>query len=228
MKRGLQALTIAIIVGYWIYSIWAGLLRPGAGHMPDSVADIALFVCIKTVIAATVISFLLRANDERWAELGFSPGFLASSLLRGSVFAIGLFLLLNVVVGSLLASLTPGGGSEAIRVLFRDPRQAPLWIFAGIVGGGFTEELIRAFVLTRFDKASGKLGLAFAIVADSVVFGIGHSYQGPDGIVKTGLTGLLFAFIFLQRRRVTDAMVTHAGFDILGIAAAYVLYSRAA
>ncbi len=94
------------------------------------------------------------------------------------------------------------------------------------MGGGFTEELIRAFVLTRFDKAFGTPGLVFAVVADSIVFGIGHSYQGSNGMVRSGIAGLLFALIFLQRRRVSDAMVAHAGFDLLGIATAYALYSR--
>lgn len=228
MKRNLQPLTIAIIVGYWTYSIWTQLLRPGAGQMPDSVREIAVFVSIKTVIAVAAIWFLLRANGERVAELGLGAGLLVRSLLRGSLLAIGLFVLVNVLVGSLLASFASGGRSDSIGVLFTDPAQAPLWIFAGIVGGGFTEELIRSFILTRFDKAFSRFGLVFAVLADSIVFGIGHSYQGSNGMVESGLLGLLFALIFLRRRRVSDAMVAHAGFDLLGIAAAYALYSHPA
>ncbi len=34
------------------------------------------------------------------------------------------------------------------------------------------------------------------------------------------------AFIYLRRRRVMDAMLVHAAFDLLGIAAAYALYGR--
>ena len=51
MRRHALPLTIAIVVAYWIYSIWTHLLRPGAGHMPDSVRAIAVFVCIRVVIA---------------------------------------------------------------------------------------------------------------------------------------------------------------------------------
>lgn len=63
-----------------------------------------------------------------------------------------------------------------------------------------------------------------ALVIDSVVFGLRHSYQGVNGATQAGLTGLAFALIFLRRRRVVDAMVAHASFDLMGIAAAYALY----
>jgi membrane protease YdiL (CAAX protease family) len=56
-----------------------------------------------------------------------------------------------------------------------------------------------------------------ALVVDSVGFGLGHSYQGVSGAVTTGLMAVLFALIFLHRRRVADAMVAHAGYDTWGI-----------
>jgi membrane protease YdiL (CAAX protease family) len=52
--------------------------------------------------------------------------------------------------------------------------------------------------------------------------------RGGAGTVTTGVSGLLFALIFLHRRRIADAMVPHAGFDLLGVAAAYALYGQRA
>jgi membrane protease YdiL (CAAX protease family) len=95
-----------------------------------------------------------------------------------------------------------------------------------VVGGGFTEELQRAFVLTRFERAFGKAGLVVALLIDSDCFGVGHLYQGYSGAVSAGITGLLLGLVFLHRRRVADAMVAHAGYDLIGVAAAYALYAR--
>ena len=125
----------------------------------------------------------------------------------------------------MLRALGTPARPEALPALFRDPREAPLWVFIAVVGGGFTEELIRAFVLTRFEHVMGRIGLAAAVVVDSVVFGLGHLYQGVTGAVQSGITGLLFALIFLKRRRVADSMVVHALFDLFGIALAYLLYA---
>jgi membrane protease YdiL (CAAX protease family) len=172
---------------------------------------------------------LLRANGERLADLGFSRHAFRLAWLPGLLFAIGLFVVVHGLVGSVLAAALGGTGtSPAVIALFRDPRDAPLWVFCAIIGGGFNEELVRAFILTRFERAWGPIGLILAVVVDSIEFGMGHLYQGIASAVGSGVTGLLFALIFLRRRRVADAMVAHAGFDLLGVAAAYALYGRRA
>lgn len=193
--------------------------------MPGSVWAIAGFVCIKTTLAVAVVWALLRANEERFLDLGFSGPFLKAALVWGPLVAAVVFLFVNVVLGSVLKALGTPARPEALPALFRDPREAPLWVFLAVVGGGFTEELIRAFILTRFERALGRIGLAVAVVVDSAVFGLGHLYQGVTAALQSGVTGLLFALIFLKRRRVADSMVAHAIFDLFGIALAYLLYA---
>jgi membrane protease YdiL (CAAX protease family) len=189
------------------------------------VGALAVYVSAKTAIVVAIVWMLLRANDERFGDLGLSGPALKAALVRGPLLAAGIFVFVNVVLGSALKALGTPARPQALPGLFRDPREAPLWVFVAIVGGGFTEELVRAFVLTRFDRAFGRAGLAAALVVDTVVFGLGHLYQGVTGAVQSGVTGLLFALIFLRRRRVADAMVVHALFDLFGVALAYFLYA---
>jgi membrane protease YdiL (CAAX protease family) len=230
MKRIASLLSIAVILIYWLYSAGAVFLRAGEAGQPNSVSQLALFVCIKTVIVVGVIWPLLRVSGERFADLGFGLRLVGRSLLRGTLLAVVLFVLVNLVVGALLSAVGLGGGgtSPTVTALFRDPREAPLWVFCAVVGGGFNEELVRAFILTRFEHVFGRRGLIFAIVVDSITFGLGHLYQGVSGAVLTGFSGVLYALILLQRRRVADAMVAHAGFDLLGVAGAYTLYGQRA
>jgi membrane protease YdiL (CAAX protease family) len=137
-------------------------------------------------------------------------------------------MLINGLLSSLLSAFGIGGSgtSATVVALFRDPREAPLWVFCALIGGGFNEELVRTFILTRFEQAFGTWGIALALVIDSVVFGMGHLYQGVSGAVTSGVAGLLFALFFLRRRLVADAMVAHGGYDLIGVAAAYALYGR--
>lgn len=224
-KRFALPVSVVVIVAYWTTSTWIQLARSSAGTRPGSVGFIALFVCFKTAIVLAVVLALLRANGESLGSLGVTWLAFKGALVQGLLLAAGLFIFTNVVLVSALKALGAPSGGAALSALFRDPRQAPLWIFAAVVGGGFTEELLRAFVLTRFDRAFGRMGLAVALVVDSAVFGLGHLYQGVTGAIQSGVTGLLFALIFLKRRRAADAMVVHAIFDLLGIAAAYALYA---
>ncbi|MGZ5426231.1 MAG: CPBP family intramembrane glutamic endopeptidase [Thermoanaerobaculia bacterium] len=225
LKRFAVPVSVLLIVAYWAASAWTQLFRAGGATVPGSVRAIAGFVCIKTALAVAIVWTLLRANEECFADLGFSGRFLKAAFVWGPLVAAGVFLFVNVVLGAVLRALGTPAKPEALPALFRDVREAPLWIFLAVVGGGFTEELIRAFVLTRFERALGRIGLAIAVVVDSAIFGLGHLYQGVTAAVQSGITGLLFALIFLKRRRAADSMVVHALFDLFGIALAYLLYA---
>ena len=58
-----------IILANWLYSAWADFLRPGEVGRPNSVSQLALFVCLKTAVVVGVVWPLLRANGKRLADL---------------------------------------------------------------------------------------------------------------------------------------------------------------
>jgi membrane protease YdiL (CAAX protease family) len=223
-ERTALVLSCALIVVFWIaFAAWK--LTRGGDH-PVPVDIFALFVrkAAEAAVLALVVGLLLRASRESFADLGVSLRHLGRSLLEGLGWAALLFVLINIVLNPFVGSLVGGAVDARTRLMFQDPGQAPWWVLTAIVGGGFAEELMRAFVLTRFDRLFGRAGLVAAVGIDSAVFGLGHLYQGPSGAISAGLTGVLFALIFLRRRRATDSMAAHALFDLMGIAVAYALY----
>ena len=195
-------------------------------HAQHSVTTIATNVAVRAAIVAGVVWIMLRAAGQSIRDLGFERDSTGQSLVRWVLLAAGLFVAGNVVLNNIFYAVLGRGESPPIAELFRDPHDAPFWVFSAIVGGGFAEELWRAFVLTRFDALFGRKGLVFAVIADSLVFGLGHLYQGSASALTTVFTGALLALIFLWKRRVIDAMVVHALFDLAGIAVAYALYLR--
>jgi membrane protease YdiL (CAAX protease family) len=220
-------LSILLVVAYWVVSAAKLLSAAGGPYFPDSVQVLALYAGVRAAVVLALVWPLLRASGERLTDLGLGVRAVKLALVRGLLLAVGIFVLEHAVANGVRAVLGGGTGTApAVIALFRDPREAPYWVFAAVVGGGFTEELQRAFVLTRFERAFGKVGLTVALLVDSACFGIGHLYQGYFSAVTTALTGLLFGLVFLHRRRVADAMVAHAGFDLIGVAAAYALYAR--
>jgi membrane protease YdiL (CAAX protease family) len=81
-----------------------------------------------------------------------------------------------------------------------------------VIAGGVREELQRAFVLNRFERDLG--GAAVGLVVFSVAFGLGHTIQGWDAAVLTGMLGLLWGATYLWRRSVVAPMVCHALFNL--------------
>jgi membrane protease YdiL (CAAX protease family) len=221
-KRALHV-SVAVVVLYWVFYAARQLLREH--QPPTSVSAIAINVCIRTVIVVGLTWPLLRLCGESIHDLGVDPRPTGRFLARTSLLAVAMFAITNFGLNTIFTALL-GRGEPPIAALFRDPHDAPLWIFCAIVGGGFAEELTRAFVLTRFEKLLGRTGLIAALVVDSIIFGLGHLYQGHASAASSALTGVMCALIFLQRRRVIDAMAVHALFDLMGIAAGYALYAR--
>lgn len=216
--------SVAVIVAWWIVMTVRQLTHPA---IPHSVSGIAVSVTLRAIEALVVAWLLLRLSGESLADLGLTRRGFGRSLAWGALVAVGAWVVINVGVNSLLANLFRTGGTPPIlRELFRNPADLPAWIVAAVVGGGFHEELKRAFALSRFERLLGRPGLVVALVIDSIVFGLGHLYQGWSGAASAGVTGLICAFVYLRRRRVVDAMIVHALFDLLGIAVAYLLYAQ--
>jgi membrane protease YdiL (CAAX protease family) len=223
-RRALLA-SCALVVAYWLaFAAWK--LARGVPDMPVDIPALFLRKAIEALVVGVVAYLLLRASGELPRDLGFRRDGLAGSLGQGLLWGALLFVAINVVLNPIVGSLLGGGVDDRTREMFRDRSQAPWWVLTAIVGGGFAEEALRVFALSRFRRLAGTAGLVAAMAADSVVFGFGHLYQGPAGAVSAGITGVLMALIWLRRGRATDAMAAHAAFDLYGIAAAYALFGR--
>ena len=98
-----------------------------------------------------------------------------------------------------------------------------LWI-----GVAAFEEVLRVFVLTRLSALwPGGAGRWGAVILSTALAGMTHAYQGPAGIISTGLMGLIAALFYLRRGRIWPLIVSHALYDAwsVGLGMAAVAYT---
>jgi membrane protease YdiL (CAAX protease family) len=174
-----------------------------------------------TVLMLWLLFYFLRRHQEHPAEvfLGARP--------RRREFRLGLVLtpvVLGVALGSvsLLHYLWPALRNvpeNPFEALLGSPLNAALFAVVAVVAGGVREELQRAFVLRRFEQHLG--GGAMGLVVFSLAFGLGHSLQGWDAAVVTGLLGAIWGAVYLVRRSVVSTIVSHAGFNLVEIGLAF-------
>jgi uncharacterized protein len=96
-----------------------------------------------------------------------------------------------------------------------------LWL---VVVWGFVvlleEGVFRGFLMTELARAigTGPLALTANVLFTSVVFGLAHAYQGPAGIVSTGVVGAVLGAAFVASGfNVWLVVFTHGFVNTIGI-----------
>lgn len=181
---------------------------------------------------AVLLTLIYRASGGTLKDLGFGwPQWKCSKrkmVLYIALWAIALFVI-RMLEGALLAPLLEklGPGPETFA------RMAPLvgnlsllmtllpvmWLV--VVG---EEVLFRGLILNYLANKLGGSGMSWviAIVISATLFGLGHFWQGPRGMLSTGMGALVMgAGYYLSGRTLWPVIFAHAIGNTLGFIAIY-------
>jgi membrane protease YdiL (CAAX protease family) len=182
-------------------------------------------VLILTVLA--IVSMRLRTAGWNWSNLGFRRPDSWRLIVGVALAAAALRLLLSdFVIEPLTATIWPEPKlPEGADEITGNPGMALLvlglvWSFAA-----FGEEIsYRGYLLNRCGDALGGSTWAFwmAAVQTAILFGYGHFYKGPAGVLDSGIAGLIFAAAYLVTgRNLWTCVFAHGFVDTFGVAALY-------
>jgi len=177
---------------------------------------VAVSIMLRDLGLAALIFFFLWRNGEPNSRIGWR--------LRGAWREVALGVALYVPFYAAMYGLErlflqlgltgPPAGSEA----FLRPHGVGQLILAGVmvVVVAMTEETIfRGYLLLRFSALSRSM--VFAVVLSSVIFSIGHGYEGSVGVATVGVMGALFAVIYLWRGSLVAPVTMHFLQDFIAI-----------
>jgi membrane protease YdiL (CAAX protease family) len=99
-------------------------------------------------------------------------------------------------------------------VLPRTAGERRLFTVVGVTAGVCEEWLYRGFFLAVVAAATGGLPLWLLVACAAVAFGLAHAYQGPAGIVGTGVLGGGMAVMYLQTGSLLLPVVLHVLIDL--------------
>jgi len=158
----------------------------------------------------------IRLRDGGWSAMGFKRPASWKRVLLIALAAAGLRILTGEIVERITlpfwpAIVAPAGTSEITgNVKFALLALLVVWSFAA-----FGEEIAyRGYLLTRAADLGNRTTAAYwiGIVVVSVLFGYGHYYKGPTGILDSGIAGLILGAAYVVSGRNLWATILAHGF----------------
>jgi membrane protease YdiL (CAAX protease family) len=77
------------------------------------------------------------------------------------------------------------------------------------------ETLFRGYLILRLRALTGSA--TAAVIGSSMLFALGHGYEGARGMVTVGVMGLAFALVYLWRKSLVAPVVMHFLQDLFAI-----------
>jgi membrane protease YdiL (CAAX protease family) len=112
----------------------------------------------------------------------------------------------------LLGLLGSGSAKSVDSLLPKSLVEVFVWIATSITAGICEEIAFRGYLLRQFHALTG--GVAWAVLAQALVFGIAHSYQGWRAVTVISVLGVLYGALAVWRRNLRANIVAHAWSDI--------------
>jgi uncharacterized protein len=180
---------------------------------------------VPILFVLALISFRLR--DGSWTAMGLTrPASWRNTLLLALTAAVLRIVLGNFVIDPLTAhfwppAIAPKGAAAATHNLkVALEYLAIVWTFAA-----FGEEIsYRGYLLNRAADLGRRTLAAYwiAVLVSSVLFGYGHYYKGPSGMVDSGVAGLILGATYvLSGRNLWACILAHGFIDTFGVVCVY-------
>ncbi|MFZ3323217.1 MAG: CPBP family intramembrane glutamic endopeptidase [Usitatibacter sp.] len=162
-----------------------------------------------------------------WRAVGLGkPGTWWKVPLLAALSAVVISVVVNVLLGPVVERIA-GGVASASR--FESVRGNAIvligWLSVAWTLAAFGEEMVfRGYLMNRISDlaGSGRAGWISALLGSSLIFGLGHAYQGLAGVIGTAEMGLLLGILYLvNRRNLWTNIVCHGLIDSISLVSLY-------
>lgn len=179
--------------------------------MQDFIFYLAVISPLAIVTALLLLWFLCGENPR---NLNLRSGRLSLDLFATLILCL-VIIVANVISTYSLSRLLPESASNSsVRILFvelvSNPKLLVLFVGLLLLLGAASEEVIRAFLLSRFWKVwPSTVSKLVAVVISAGLFGLIHLYQGLVHVLWTAIFGLIMALYYLRFGRIAPLILAH-------------------
>jgi membrane protease YdiL (CAAX protease family) len=196
------AVFLFLIVPSMVLSFFA--VKQGTLNFPL----VAFATIFRDLAMVALVLFFLWRNGEPVSQIGWNVKNGWSEVVWGGILFIPLFISASLLEKG-LQSL--GFSVPATPSPFSTATSGPfdiLLAFLLVAIVAFSEETIfRGYLILRFRNINDSP--LRAVFFSSVIFSLGHGYEGSAGVITVGYLGLVFGLVYLWRRSLLAPMTIH-------------------
>jgi membrane protease YdiL (CAAX protease family) len=185
--------------------VMAILLIPGLGLLVTQTFHAAVHPGTRSTLLATQLSAVTGYSGARlWSLLSLET--------VGQVVVAILVLELIAMARGSKSQITLGDVSA---LLPRRPSEFALCACLAVVAGVGEELLFRGFIPLGLEAFGASFPLA--LLVSVIIFGACHLYQGPIGVLATGVAGAFLTAAYVLTDSLVFVIVVHVAVDIAGL-----------
>ena len=213
-SRRIQVLELAVFLFLILPSLAMSFLAIRQGGIGFPL--VATSVILRDIALVCLLFYFLWRNGESRQTIGWNfRRFRREALLGLVLFPIVFFGAAFLDLGLLKAGFSAPRVPLPSVLPFQGTAQTILAVCLVIVVAICEETIFRGYLILRFKATTASL--AAAVILSSIVFSIGHGYEGSAGVVTVGTMGLAFALVYVWRRSLVAPAVMHFLQDLLAI-----------
>jgi uncharacterized protein len=206
LSRKAQALEVSVLLFLIVPSSILALFvvrQTSPGFVITAIAAI-----LRDLAWASLVLFFVWRNAESVQAIGWTFKSWPRQVVLGVLFFPFMFLGARLVAGLLLGMGFSGPNKVVLSGLsVRNWLEVPLAVLLVAVVAVTEETIFRGYLLLRLKALSGNE--VFAVILSTLIFTMGHVYEGGAGLGAVALMGLIFAFVYLRTGSLVASVVMH-------------------
>jgi membrane protease YdiL (CAAX protease family) len=169
--------------------------------------EMAISSILNDLALLSLVLYFMWRNEEPMRRVGWNFDHLGKDV------AWALILFVPVIFGgNLIQSLLQQAGFSAPArqssfLTVSGPANVVLGLTIVTVVAVVEETIFRGYLMLRFQAVTGRISAA--VLLSSLVFSLGHGYEGVAGAISVFVLGALFALIYLWRSSLVAPVLLH-------------------
>jgi CAAX protease family protein len=204
----------AILAAPWLGRLWYERARKKvAAGLPNAKIELYRQLVVEQIVGTSLVVAIWRLDAIPGSALG---------LVVPRHWGWNLAVIL-IIVGPLMRSALKLRRKadkvrkkleEMVGALMPDTYRERVWYGGVSIGAGISEELVfRGFLLYYFGQHVPQMNTLEKVLIISLFFGLGHLYQGWQGMLGTGIVGLVMVGLYVATGGLLVPLVVHAAID---------------